>query len=89
MTSTDITFSRGAAAERACTVPATPKQDFNGDGVGVSYLKNVRTTKETTMKLTVIASRSEFAIDHDEWISCSHWGMFPVPRKTSNSRGEA
>jgi hypothetical protein len=25
----------------ACTVPATPKQDFNGDGLGVSYLKNV------------------------------------------------
>ena len=22
------------------------------------------------------------AIDHDEWTSCSHWGMFPVPRKT-------
>ena len=29
------------------------------------------------------------AIDQDEWISCSQWGMFPVPRKTSNSRGEA
>jgi hypothetical protein len=41
------------------------------------------------MKLTVIASRSALAIDHDEWISLSHWGMFPVRRKSSNSRGEA
>jgi hypothetical protein len=40
------------------------------------------------MKLTIIASRSAFAIDHDEWISCSHWGMFPVSRKPSNSFGE-
>src|SRR6195256_3041052 len=22
--------------------------------------------------------------DHDEWISCSHWGMFPLERKSSN-----
>ncbi len=41
------------------------------------------------MKLTVIASYSAFAIDHDEWISYSHWGMFPVRRKSSHSRGEA
>jgi hypothetical protein len=41
------------------------------------------------MKLTVIASRSALAIDHEQRISCSHWGMFPVPRKASNSRGEA
>jgi hypothetical protein len=32
--------------------------------------------------MTVIASKSASAIDHDEWISCSHWGMFPVRRKT-------
>jgi len=68
---------------------ATPKQSFNGDGLVVSYLRNVHTTKETTMKLTVIASRSALAIDHDEWISLSHWGMFPVRRKSSISRGEA
>jgi hypothetical protein len=68
---------------------ATLKQGFNGAGLVVSYLRNVRTTEETTMKLTVIASCSAFAIDHDEWISCSHWGMFPVRRKSSNSRGEA
>jgi hypothetical protein len=23
-------------------------------------------------------------IDHDEWISCSHWGMFPLERKSTN-----
>jgi hypothetical protein len=28
------------------------------------------------MTLTIVASRSAF--DHDEWISYSHWGMFPV-----------
>jgi hypothetical protein len=22
--------------------------------------------------------------DHDEWISYSHWGMFPLERKSSN-----
>jgi hypothetical protein len=38
------------------------------------------------MKLTVIASRAAFAVDHDEWISYSHWGMFPVRPKSSNSR---
>jgi hypothetical protein len=41
------------------------------------------------MKLTVIASRSAFGVDHDGWISCSHWGMFPVPRMTSDARGRA
>jgi hypothetical protein len=66
---------------------ATPKQIFNGGGLVVSYLSNVRTTKETIM--TVIASGSAFSINHDEWISYSHWGMFPVRRKTTNSRGEA
>jgi hypothetical protein len=39
--------------------------------------------------MTVIASGFAFAIDHDQWISYSHWGMFPVIRKTSNSPGEA
>ena len=41
------------------------------------------------MKSTVNASRSPSAVDHDEWISYSHWGMFPVRRKSPNSRGEA
>jgi hypothetical protein len=38
------------------------------------------------MKLTVTASYPAFVIDHDEWISCSHWGIFPVRRKSSKSR---
>jgi hypothetical protein len=41
------------------------------------------------MNLTAIASYAALVIDHDEWISCSHWGMFPVRRKASNSHGEA
>lgn len=28
--------------------------------------------------MTSTTSTSAFA--HDEWISCSHWGMFPVPK---------
>jgi hypothetical protein len=58
---------------------ATLKQILNGGGLVVSYLSNVRKTKETIMP--VIASASAFAINHDEWISYSHWGMFPVRRK--------
>jgi hypothetical protein len=38
------------------------------------------------MKSTINASRSAFTVDHDEWISYSHWGLFPVRRKSSNSR---
>jgi len=30
--------------------------------------------------MTDVASRS--ALNPEEWISYSHWGMFPVPRKT-------
>lgn len=22
--------------------------------------------------------------DHDKWISCSHWGLFPLERKSSS-----
>jgi hypothetical protein len=36
--------------------------------------------------MAVVASGSRLEIDHDEWISCSHWGMFPVWQET---RGEA
>jgi hypothetical protein len=57
---------------------AAPKRSFNGDGLVVPYLKNVRTTEETTMKSTVVASRFASAFDHNKWVSCSHWGMFPV-----------
>ncbi|MGY3587588.1 hypothetical protein ACVIGB_003360 [Bradyrhizobium sp. USDA 4341] len=31
--------------------------------------------------MTSTTSATAFATDHDEWISCSHWGMFPVRRK--------
>jgi hypothetical protein len=41
------------------------------------------------MKLTVAASRFALTFDHREWISYSHWGMFPVRRKCSDWRGEA
>jgi hypothetical protein len=41
------------------------------------------------MKLTVVALRSAFTFDHDKWISYSHWGMFPVRRKSSYLRAEA
>jgi hypothetical protein len=41
------------------------------------------------MTLTVVESRSAFTFHHNKWISCSHWGMFPVRRKRSNSRDEA
>jgi hypothetical protein len=51
------------------------KKAFNGDHAVVSYLHNVRTTKEATVNQQR---------DHDEWISYSHWGMFPVERKSSN-----
>jgi hypothetical protein len=86
-----IAAFRDNAATQLLNEPALfslAKQTFSGDGLLVSYPGNGRTTKEATMKLTAIASRSAFTIDHDEWISCSHWGMFPVGGKVSYSRGE-
>jgi hypothetical protein len=59
-------------------IGANTKRLFNGDGLVVSYLRNIRTSKETIMKLTATASNPAFAIEQDGWISCSHWGMFPV-----------
>jgi hypothetical protein len=41
------------------------------------------------MGLTVTASYSAFRFYHDEWISCSHWGMFPARRASPNSCDEA
>ncbi len=29
--------------------------------------------------MNATTSTSALATDHDEWISCSHWGMFPLP----------
>jgi len=37
------------------------------------------------MKLTATASTPVLAVDQDGWISCSHWGMFPVRRDSSGS----
>lgn len=31
--------------------------------------------------MTSTTSASAFATDHDEWVSCSHWGMFPAGRE--------
>lgn len=31
--------------------------------------------------MTSTTSAFVVAIDHDRWISCSHWGMFPLRRK--------
>jgi hypothetical protein len=59
------------------------KRTFSCESLAVPYLRCGRTTKETTMKSTIIPSCSERVIGHDEWISCSHWGMFPVRRKFS------
>jgi hypothetical protein len=84
--SRESSHSRPALALLSLQFSTTLKQLFNGGSLVVSYLRNGRTTKETAMSLTVIASRSAFAINHYEWISYSHWGMFPVRLKSSNSR---
>lgn len=44
--------------------------------LAIPYLRNAHTMKEKTMM--IVASGSAVAINHDEWISYSHWGMFPV-----------
>jgi hypothetical protein len=36
--------------------------------------------------MTAIASGSNCADNDGDWISCSHWGMFPVRQK---ARGKA
>jgi hypothetical protein len=44
--------------------------------LAIPYLRSARTIKETTMM--IVTSGSAFAVNRDEWISYSHWGMFPV-----------
>src|ERR1700722_11941659 len=83
-----LTLFTYRAAKRAVTFLAAPKQGFNGDGLFTLYVRSVRTTKETTMQSTSVASRSAFTLDDHEWISCSHWGLFPVTGKSPNMRGE-
>jgi hypothetical protein len=47
------------------------KENFNGDGAVGSYL-------------TIICARgADDMTDYDEWISCSHWGMFTLESKFS------
>jgi hypothetical protein len=61
------------------------EENFNGHGAVVSYLNNVRTTKETDGVQNVIdAQGADDMSDHDEWISYSHWGMFTLGRKSPN-----
>jgi hypothetical protein len=55
-----------------------PNQGFNGDGLLRLYVRSARKTKEVTMPSTPVAT-----LDHHKWISCSHWGLFPVPGKSS------
>jgi hypothetical protein len=65
-----------------------PNQGFNGLGLLALYVRSVRAIKEITMQSKPIASYSALAFDHDRWISCSHWGLFPVPAKSPEKRGE-
>ena len=61
------------------------EENFNGDGAVVTYLNNVRTTKETdVVQIVNDAQGVEDMSDHDKWISYSHWGMFTLERKSSN-----
>ena len=61
------------------------KGNFNGDGAVVSYLNNVRTTKETdVVQIVNDAQGADDMSDHDEWIRYSHQGMFTLGRKSSN-----
>jgi hypothetical protein len=45
-----------------CAVCTAIKEGFNGDGTVVSYLNNIQTTTETTMKLTAIALAAAFVL---------------------------
>ncbi len=40
------------------------------------------------MQATSIASNSALTFDRDKWISCSHWGLFPMLEKYPEKRGE-
>jgi hypothetical protein len=61
------------------------KENFNGDGEVLSYLRNVRTTKDADR----CTDRGRYTQgtddmnDHDEWISYSHWGMFALERNSN------
>jgi hypothetical protein len=40
------------------------------------------------MQTTSIGSNSALTFDRNKWISCSHWGLFPMPENSSEKRGE-
>jgi hypothetical protein len=73
-----IILTLSKASEQEARPVVTPKQIFSGDGLVVSYLRSIVQGRRKPM--TDIASRSAFAINLEVWISCSHWGMFPVQR---------
>jgi hypothetical protein len=64
---------------RSLAAATALKEGFNGDRAAVSYLNNIGTAKETTMD-----KEADGMSEHDEWTSYSHWGMFPLERKSSN-----
>jgi hypothetical protein len=44
--------------------------------------------KEISMQSKSIAPQSTPGFDHLKWISCSHWGLFPVPETPSKISGQ-
>ena len=40
------------------------------------------------MQSKSIAAQSASGFDHHKWISCSHWGLFPVPEAPPNVSGQ-
>jgi hypothetical protein len=40
------------------------------------------------MQSTPVVSHSAFTFDYHEWISCSHWGLFPVAEKSRKKYSE-
>jgi hypothetical protein len=44
--------------------------------------------KEITMQAKSIPSQSAPKFDLRKWISCSHWGLFPVPETPSKISGQ-
>jgi hypothetical protein len=63
---------RGLVPDLAsCTAPRTPKSkiQFNSVGGLLSYISFTQGADDMN--------------DHDEWISYSHWGMFPTGTKYS------
>jgi hypothetical protein len=40
------------------------------------------------MQATSTASTPALTFDRNKWISCSHWGLFPLPENSSEKHGE-